>query len=124
MPPPKSPPRTMIRSHGSTVGTGGVGKGDGGGGKRVAPRAGASATARVGVDSILKPDGMSAVAAPAEASDGPTLVCTASPAALEEDTIVIARLTEAAVTTSETRLGATPAAEAKLATIEVWTLAV
>ena len=77
-----------------------------------------------GVDSTVKPDGMREAAASAEARDGARFDFAASAAAFLEDSMVMARLTDAAVTSRDTRLSATPAAFAKLVTIASCTSAV
>ena len=96
----------------------------GGGGESDVPGAGAAATATVGFEVTVKPEGMRFDATDASARLGARLLCAASAVALDADSMVISRRTEAAVTLRETRLCETPAALAKLSTIADWTLAV
>jgi len=96
----------------------------GGGGASVVPGSGAAVTAIVGVDSTVKPSGIRSDAAEASASAGPKLLCAASAAASDVDSIVSSSSTDAAVTLRETWLSATPADEAKLVTMLACTSAV
>ena len=82
------------------------------------PASGTAATEMVGVDSTVKPDGMRAAAASADARDGARLDFAASAAALLEDSMVMARLTDAAVISREMRLVSTLAASAKFVTMD------
>lgn len=72
-------------------------------------------TSSVGTDSTVTPGGKSAVAAATELRDGSRLDLTDPAAVLLVEVIVTTRLTDAAVTSRDTRLSATPAALAKRA---------
>jgi hypothetical protein len=67
-----------------------------------------------GVDSTLKPEGIRASAALAEPRNGVRPASAELASALVDDSIVMTRFTDAAVTSSVMVLGATPAASAKL----------
>lgn len=81
-------------------------------------------TAKVGIDSTVKPDGSKVVAASFDKSEGPSATCVAWASSSDEDTTVITRRTEAASTDNKMRLFSTFAAFAKAATISSRTDAV
>ena len=93
------------------------GEGGGGGGERNVPASGASTVATVGAVVTVMPAGRSELATVAELIQGAMLASAALAAACVWDAMVIARLTDAAVTSRDTSLTWTCAALATLALI-------